>query len=523
MVLDFIMNRAHVYYIEYVNPLVVLTSCLVNPIIAIYYFFKYTENAALLGPWLMYSIIIHMLIYVWQMTRPLTNHPNQVRTLVRKTLPKEAWRIIFCRMFYKKNLQDQCWWWFSYTFLLVSYFMFVVLWVLDVVSDEYSEDRLFMGAMTFVIITSFYNLVASISLVIIIMIVIMMLMIVLLIICFPCIILCQDCMSWRPRNNGDVDREEFKNLVNNRNHVQDVLLYIFRNKKSQYRTLKNKISSTEESKKNYEKGDKWNIPTQKSGDDKLYKANEMDKRNAKIHPLDHPTIDPDMREDLEEEFKADSLNQTKIENEEKHRKRKKKPVPIEEDEICVVCQDEFTDDAWVIELDCDLARKKHRDSKGCKHIFHSDCLREWLRVKMACPTCRTNPMKAYKTKIKTVGHDFGNDFPDKIYAEDIRTYMNQVNNIFDQIANEPNNEGDPLSSGISDDLSDSDSIRANSFPRNERIDEESLGENEVELIANRNRNRNNDQYGHAENSAAHLRHNSRSFFHSSPSLEENLP
>lgn len=56
----------------------------------------------------------------------------------------------------------------------------------------------------------------------------------------------------------------------------------------------------------------------------------MSKPNAKIHPLDHVTIDPDMREDLEEEFKGDSLNQTKIENEVKHRKKKKKPTPIGE-------------------------------------------------------------------------------------------------------------------------------------------------------------------------------------------------
>lgn len=61
----------------------------------------------------------------------------------------------------------------------------------------------------------------------------------------------------------------------------------------------------------------------------------MSKANAKIHPLDHATVDPDMREELEEEFKADSLNQTKIEDDSKHREKKKKPAPIQEGIILI--------------------------------------------------------------------------------------------------------------------------------------------------------------------------------------------
>ena len=60
----------------------------------------------------------------------------------------------------------------------------------------------------------------------------------------------------------------------------------------------------------------------------------MKKTNGKVHPFDQPTVDPDVRE-VEEELKRDSLNNTKIgdEQEPKTKKKKKKPPPVQEGTI----------------------------------------------------------------------------------------------------------------------------------------------------------------------------------------------
>ena len=50
-------------------------------------------------------------------------------------------------------------------------------------------------------------------------------------------------------------------------------------------------------------------------------------------------------------------------------------------EICCVCMDNFSCNQEVYRLDC-------------KHIFHKNCLDEWIKYKPECPTCRnTLPVK----------------------------------------------------------------------------------------------------------------------------------
>ena len=46
-------------------------------------------------------------------------------------------------------------------------------------------------------------------------------------------------------------------------------------------------------------------------------------------------------------------------------------------ETCVICQMDFKDDEEIAELNC-----------NDKHIFHSECIKEWLTHQMICPTCR---------------------------------------------------------------------------------------------------------------------------------------
>lgn len=58
--------------------------------------------------------------------------------------------------------------------------------------------------------------------------------------------------------------------------------------------------------------------------------------------------------------------------------------------LWTICQMDFEEDQIVVDLDW-----------GKIHIFHGDCLKEWFKVKMTCPTCRMDLNQLYsKSKIQ---------------------------------------------------------------------------------------------------------------------------
>lgn len=57
-------------------------------------------------------------------------------------------------------------------------------------------------------------------------------------------------------------------------------------------------------------------------------------------------------------------------------------------ETCSICHDELQQGNKVMKL-------------GCKHTFHSECLKEWGKHKPTCPNCRKN------IPVKGVNHRFG--------------------------------------------------------------------------------------------------------------------
>ena len=48
-----------------------------------------------------------------------------------------------------------------------------------------------------------------------------------------------------------------------------------------------------------------------------------------------------------------------------------------EDLDCVICMNTV-----------DVSEKAYMVAP-CEHVFHRDCLTQWMEVKMECPTCRT--------------------------------------------------------------------------------------------------------------------------------------
>ena len=47
------------------------------------------------------------------------------------------------------------------------------------------------------------------------------------------------------------------------------------------------------------------------------------------------------------------------------------------DDACAICLENFKNTDKVSELDCDD-----------KHVFHSNCLHNWLQTKAICPLCK---------------------------------------------------------------------------------------------------------------------------------------
>lgn len=62
-------------------------------------------------------------------------------------------------------------------------------------------------------------------------------------------------------------------------------------------------------------------------------------------------------------------------------KRKASKQDAQDGNRCVICMvdfDEATDDQ-VVEVAC-----------PAKHLFHVECIKEWIKTKAQCPSCRAN-------------------------------------------------------------------------------------------------------------------------------------
>ena len=104
------------------------------------------------------------------------------------------------------------------------------------------------------------------------------------------------------------------------------------------------------------------------------------------------------------------------------------------EEIWVVCQADFKNNEYVVDLDWNSKSKTNSKHYGTKHTFHANCLQEWLNSNFTCPSWRTNPTIIYRNKLKESKFQYFKENPHKIYAEDIRDYISTINEFFTDLA-----------------------------------------------------------------------------------------
>ena len=177
------------------------------------------------------------------------------------------------------------------------------------------------------------------------------------------------------------------------------------------------------------------------GDIEDHKNTIKDKLHTSRSEFDHKktqndqnssTLLPTAREikgtinDYKAEDRKDTINDDEVS--EDHKPIALSHISEADEVICTVCQDEFIENELIIELDCGHNLQSHSKSdqnvnlqNHQKHIFHTHCIKEWLKVKFTCPICRTDLHRVYSHKVINQKRDDQID-PEMVkamYAEDV--------------------------------------------------------------------------------------------------------
>lgn len=118
-------------------------------------------------------------------------------------------------------------------------------------------------------------------------------------------------------------------------------------------------------------------------------------QQQQVFEVEEPRLSKEVRkvEDALAHKQDPALDDTRARNSADSRTDEKTPDPVEipeGDEVCVVCLDDMVVDDRVRRL-------------PCSHIYHSSCIRVWLRRKNACPCCCKTVLKRKRRKKKRAG------------------------------------------------------------------------------------------------------------------------
>ena len=84
---------------------------------------------------------------------------------------------------------------------------------------------------------------------------------------------------------------------------------------------------------------------------------------------------------------------------------------------CSICLDTYSDESIVVKTkvsvtlnskiynslrldDLPIATYRHVDNKNCAHMFHKDCLLQWVLKRGTCPVCRSNIIPVHDIKVQ---------------------------------------------------------------------------------------------------------------------------
>jgi hypothetical protein len=112
--------------------------------------------------------------------------------------------------------------------------MFYGIWVVPAIQQDYDDDKAFQNISIVVLLLAVYNLISSLALGAIMVTVAIISIIISTIIFFPCIVFCHECITWKPVNDGDVDRVRFLSIIKGKDTEREVLIFIFKNRKRKF-------------------------------------------------------------------------------------------------------------------------------------------------------------------------------------------------------------------------------------------------------------------------------------------------
>ena len=146
-------------------------------------------------------------------TKPVTNHRNIIRVWIRSWMPEKVWKLILWRPIYNRRIQTNWAVWFIFFMLLIAYWCYVGMWILDIVVNEYHYDSTFNTIATVNLFWCWYIAVSWMSLEMIIMFVVLIAMLIIWIFWFWWLLFCPKWLAETSGYHERIDRDYILRII----------------------------------------------------------------------------------------------------------------------------------------------------------------------------------------------------------------------------------------------------------------------------------------------------------------------